>query len=415
MSASASRLTLGIDTALVEIESLPDGDVAITLKSYREAPVPAALRARLLSLCRPGAETTLDEVCDLNFELGEVFASAVAAAGEAGLDLSQVDLVASHGQTLWHTPVAVPGACQEGGRRLATLQMAESAVIAQRTGLTVADNFRVAELAAGRQGAPLSGFFEAAMLRHPTKLRVSQNIGGMGNASVVAPASVSNGYFAFDTGPGNVLIDCAVRVVSGGREEYDAGGARATRGEASIDREFAETWLSETAYLARAPPKTTGRELFSEAMGRDIVERLRARGADDDGVVATVTYMTAESIVRALQSYVDGEIDELFVCGGGAHNLVLMRHLAHAFPSARVAPLDELKGGVPAAAKEAVMFALLGFLCVSGRQVPVSSVEDAKGATVMGKVTPGPNYRDIIGRAVQDDAGMLRRIVVRQA
>jgi 1,6-anhydro-N-acetylmuramate kinase len=150
-------------------------------------------------------------------------------------------------------------------------------------------------------------------------------------------------------------------------------------------------------------------------MGRDIVERLRARGGDDDGVVATVTYMTAQSIVRALRDYVDGEIDELFVCGGGAHNPVLMRYLADSFPSARVAPLDELEGGVPAAAKEAVMFALLGFLCVSGRQVPVSSVEEAKGATVMGKVTPGPNYRDLIGRAVQDDAGMLRRIVVRQA
>lgn len=128
-------LTTGIDTALVEIESLPEGDVALTLKSYREAAVSPALRARLLGLCRPGANTTLDEVCDLNFELGGVFADAVLEAGTLGIDLNSVHLVACHGQTLWHTPVLVPGTFAEGGRHMATLQMGESAVIAERTGL----------------------------------------------------------------------------------------------------------------------------------------------------------------------------------------------------------------------------------------------------------------------------------------
>lgn len=241
----------------------------------------------------------------------------------------------------------------------------------------------------------------------------------MGNASVIAPASFSNEYFAFDTGPGNVLIDCAVRVVSGGKEDYDANGARAARGATEVNKAFADEWLASTDYLHRPPPKTTGRELFSEAMGRDIVASLRAKGASDDGIVATVTYMTAQSIARALKEHVEpghGHIDELFVCGGGAHNPVIMKYLRDAFPSSRVAPLDEVEGAsVPAAAKEAVMFALLGFLCVAGRQVPVSSVEEAKGGAVMGKITPRGKYRDITAQVVRDDAAVLRRIVVRQA
>lgn len=240
----------------------------------------------------------------------------------------------------------------------------------------------------------------------------------MGNASVISPAAKSNEYFAFDTGPGNVLIDCAVRVVSGGAEEYDKSGARAARGKAEVDKAFTEEWLTSMDYLHRPPPKTTGRELFSEAMGQDIVDRLRANGASDDGVVATVTYMTAQSIVRALKEHVEpahGHIDELFVCGGGAHNPVIMAYLTEAFPSTRVAPLDEAEGaGIPAAAKEAVMFALLGFLCMSGRQVPVSSVEVAKGGAVMGKITPGSNYRRVVAQAAGDDETVLRRIVIRQ-
>ena len=216
---------------------------------------------------------------------------------------------------------------------------------------------------------------------------------------------------AFDTGPGNVLIDSAVRMVSNGAEEYDKDGARAAAGASDIDTAFIDEWIGACDYLALPPPKTTGRELFSEAMGRDIVQRLRDRGVSDNGIVATVTKLSAETIISALKTFVEpqyGQIDELFVCGGGAANPVTMEYLRAAFPA--VEPLDNA-AKLPAAAKEAVLFATLGFLCVSGRSVPVSSVEKSKEQTVMGKITPGKNFVHVMKEALSSD-GVLGRILV---
>lgn len=265
-------------------------------------------------------------------------------------------------------------------------------------------------------GAPLSGFFEAAMMRDTSALRVSQNIGGMGNATVVPPSSRGTGYMAFDTGPGNVLIDCAVRVVSGGKEEYDASGARAAAGAAEVDAKYADNWL-KLEYLTRAPPKTTGRELFSEAMGVSMVEELRARGLGDNAIVATITYLTAQAIVRALQDFVEpeyGNIDELYICGGGAANPTLMGYLSAGLPNSKITKLDDLSGsGMPAAAKEAVLFALLGFLTLCGRTVPVSSVEKAKQPAILGKITPGANYTTVMRAALQTEPSVLNRIIIK--
>ncbi|EJT45131.1 hypothetical protein A1Q2_05127 [Trichosporon asahii var. asahii CBS 8904] len=384
----------GVDVALVRISALNRSDVSIKLGHYSEHPVPSSLRSRILALCKKDAPTTLEEVCDLNFELGDVFATA---ALESGVDMSKVDLIASHGQTLWHHPVACgKGGYASGERRAATLQMGESAVIAQRTGV----DFRAAELAVGRQGAPLSGILESALLRSD-RLVVCQNIGGMANASVVPPEGAEGaegGWFAYDTGPGNVLIDCAVRTLSDGREQCDTDGRRALAGADSIDEDYVQEWLEQCDYLHRRPPKTTGREVFSESMGQGIVSDLRARGLSDDAIVATVTRLTALSIIRSLQSHVEsthGPIADLL-----------------AFPCARVRTLDEAR--VPAEAKEGVLFALLGYLCVGGRKARVSALESGP-EVVLGKITPGDNFTSLMRRALsEEDAEVLGRVVLEQ-
>lgn len=278
---------------------------------------------------------------------------------------------------------------------------------------TVASDFRVAEVAAGRQGAPLSGILESALLRSD-RLVVCQNIGGMANASVVPP----EGWFAYDTGPGNVLIDCAVRTLTNGQSQCDVDGKMALAGADGIDHDYVADWLRGCEYLHRAPPKTTGRELFSDSMGEAIVRELKARGLSDDAVVATVTRLTALSITTSLREHVEqnyGLIGDLLVCGGGARNPVLMAELRGHFPHARVRTLDEGTGeggqGLRAEAKEAVLFALLGYLCVGGRRGRVSALEGG-AETVLGKITPGNNFASLMRRALDAEGGVLGRVVL---
>ncbi|KFY04545.1 hypothetical protein O988_00705 [Pseudogymnoascus sp. VKM F-3808] len=404
----------GIDVAHCRISSLPSSaDITVQLLSYCEIPVTHSLRTRILALVKPDAPTTLEDVCELNFLLGEEFARAVKASG---VDLDEVDLIASHGQTLWHKPT---------GKNISTLQMAEPAVIANRTKKTVVSNFRTAELAAGRQGAPLSGFFEAAILRHATLTRISQNIGGIGNASVIPalnrprPAALDSSYFAFDSGPGNVLIDATVRLISQGKYHYDKDGEAGARGVNEIDAEAVEEFLQKE-YFMRKPPKTTGRELFSDDLARELIESLRAKNVSDDGIVATITRMTSESIVRAYSAYVIplvGHIDELYICGGGAFNPNILSYLGSSLPHTKVRKMGEATLGLSAEAKEAVLFAVLGFLGLCGRSVPIAGFSERREKAVLGAITPGGNYRELLERVVRDDGefgkkGILGRIIM---
>ncbi|KAI9170620.1 N-acetylmuramic acid 6-phosphate etherase [Paramyrothecium foliicola] len=290
-----------IDVAHCRISSLSSSsDIKVEVLGYTEIPVKAELRSQVLRLCRPNrddAATSMAEVCDLNFTLGREFSRAVK---ESGFDLKNVDIVASHGQTLWHQPF---------GENKSTLQMAEPAVIARETGRTVVGGFRVAELAAGRQGAPLAGFFESALLSDPKLTRVSQNIGGIGNASVL-PASASltrdheSAYFAFDTGPGNVFIDAAMRILTDGAKHYDHNGELGASGELDIDHKFVENYLEAEPYFQLKPPKTTGRELFSDDVARKLIQDMRNANKSDAAIIATITRITAESIATAYEDFV---------------------------------------------------------------------------------------------------------------
>lgn len=241
-------------------------------------------------------------------------------------------------------------------------------------------------------------------------------------------------YIAFDTGPGNVLIDAAVRHISGGRQHYDKDGVMGLAGQSELDSGFVHSFIDSIDYFARSPPKTTGRELFSDDMAANAVRQLRSRGISDNGIVANVTRITGETIARAYEQFVIpkyGNIDEIYVCGGGAYNPNLMDFLRKRFPGSIVSALDEAtlgeaggevrnkeevlaqsaghqstasngpaRSGMPSNAKEAILFAVLGFLCVYGRTVPVAADEMNREDGVVGKITPGPNYRDLLRRAM---------------
>ncbi|KAI5458356.1 Anhydro-N-acetylmuramic acid kinase [Mariannaea sp. PMI_226] len=410
----------GIDVAHCLISTIESSnDVKIDLLAYTEVAVNPDLRSQVLRLCRPnqtGAATSMAEICDLNFALGREFARAI---GESGIDLENVDLIASHGQTLWHQPV---------GEHRSTLQMAEPAVIARKTERTVVSGFRVAELAAGRQGAPLAGFFEAALLSHPTATRIIQNIGGIGNATLLLPSPKSQpgssrtNYLAFDTGPGNVFIDAAMRILTNGNQHYDHNGEVGAKGELEIDKALVDDYLNQEPYFQLDPPKTTGRELFSDDIARSLVDRMKAEGKGPEAIIATITRITAESIALAYERFIlpqlneGGSVDDIYICGGGAYNPNIIKHLQARFPKSRILRLDDAPTKLNPSAKEAVMFALLGFLGVCGRTVPIATDSETIDPAILGVITPGNNYWDIMRTVVHDagfiDDGVLGRILM---
>lgn len=249
-----------------------------------------------------------------------------------------------------------------------------------------------------------------------------QNIGGIGNVTVVR-AETSNGlevpssnHFEFDTGPGNVLIDAAVRHLSGGQKHYDKDGEAGERGLRFIDHGFVESFL-QSPYFKQRPPKTTGRELFSEDLAKSIVHQLKSSGHSDDAVIATITRITAESIARAYEHFVipqTGPIHEIYLCGGGAYNPNITKYLETRFDGVKVCKLDDVDMGISAVAKEAVLFALLGFLSVCGRRIPVPEISEKRDPAILGKITPGKNYHAVMRMVLSDpsfdDARPLARI-----
>jgi anhydro-N-acetylmuramic acid kinase len=388
----------GVDVAIADITGLPSPQgegVHIQMLAFATWPWPEAERALIFDLFA-GRGTPAD-LCRANFRLAEVFADAVQrVAADAGLPLSSLDLIGSHGQTLWHD---VAG----DGRVTSTLQIGEPAVIAARTGVTTVGDFRVADVAVGGQGAPLVSVFDWLLLRPLPALhgvaggwRAVQNIGGIGNVTFLPPVDLDAAPLAFDTGPGNVLIDWAVRFVSGGELTYDQDGRLA--GQGRVSEPLLTRWLSHP-YFHQPPPKTTGRELFSVQLAEAMRREAEAMGASPADFVATVTVLTAASIVDAYARFAPGPIAEVVVAGGGVHNPVLMAalraRLAVQFGwEVPVIPHDAL--GFSADAKEALTFALLAYLCAHGLPGNVPACTGAKEAVVLGKIAPGRNYRRVI-------------------
>jgi anhydro-N-acetylmuramic acid kinase len=358
----------GIDAALVRVRGAGPG-VSLTCEHFATYSFAPEVRSAIFRLFRPETATVVD-VCRMNFTLGEVFAqAALRLMADAGVRPDQVDLIGSHGQTVWHEPLPA-----EAGGMLSrsTLQIGEPAVIAERTGVVTVADFRVGDIAAGGQGAPLVPYLDYCLLRDPRLHRATQNIGGIGNVTYLPAGCGADQIRACDTGPGNMIIDALCAELYG--QPYDRDGAIAASGRAD------EGLLAELLahpYLAAQPPKTTGRELF----GVQFAKALIGRAAPAD-LIATATAFTAASIADSYRRFL-GPVDEVFVGGGGARNPVLMRMLAEALPEARVMTHEAV--GINSDAKEAIAFALLANDCAAGLPTNVPGATGGRPA-VLGKV-----------------------------
>jgi len=382
----------GIDVALVEINGL-GWRTRIRLRAFASVAYPPRVRRRILEIAG-GAPIPVSEVSQMNFLLGELFARACRIVSRrANIPMERIALIGSHGQTVYHQSSATRFC---GMPVRSTLQIGEPAVIAERTGITTVGDFRPADLAAGGQGAPLVPFFDYLLFRHLRRGRIILNIGGIANLTAIPAGGSPDEIIAFDTGPGNMLLDALASIATRGRWAYDRGGKLASQGSAS---EAFVTRLLRQAYFRRSPPKTAGREQF----GRSYLEKhfLSRFGASPQGIreaLATATALTAESIAQAISEFVlpKFSVRECFTSGGGVKNRFLMKEVAsrlarsaaaHGHGPIRILPSDST--GIPADAKEAVAFAVLAYHTVHQKPSNVCSATGARHPAILGKVVYG--------------------------
>ena len=374
----------GVDCALVDIEGV-DESTSVRLVAFDTYEMPAPTRERIMEACKPDGGTTR-LLCSLNVELGHLFSDAVGRMCRGqGIDASSLGFVATHGQTVWHEPDASRDLGDGARYHASTLQLGEPAIIAFDHNVRVVSNFRPMDMAAGGQGAPLVPFSEVVLYGSATKNRVLLNVGGIGNVTVMPRGRSSDNVFAFDTGPGNMMVDEACRRLFS--VPFDEGGSIASRGH--VDDAMLADLLSEP-YFACEPPKSTGRELFgAAAVGRALEAHPKVSAED---VVATFTELTARSIADACRDFVeprlDGGLDELIVGGGGAHNATLVGRLSALMPGTHVLTQEDL--GFSSDAKEAIAFAILGNQTIHGRPSNVPSATGARMPVVLGNITNPP-------------------------
>ncbi|MFJ8728743.1 anhydro-N-acetylmuramic acid kinase [Streptomyces bauhiniae] len=369
----------GIDAAAAELR-LAGETLHLKPLGMVSEPYDPGLR-ELLAGALPPAAVPLADVCRLDTRIGQAFAAAAARA-DSELCGGSAELIASHGQTVYHWV--------DGDRVHGTLQLGQAAWIAEATGLPVVADFRPRDVAAGGQGAPLVSLVDLLWLRGRPGTPVALNIGGIAN--LTAPDGT-----AFDTGPGCALVDAAAREFSGGRLAYDADGALAARGR--VHGPLLER-LSADPYYARPAPKTTGKELFHPGYLRATAGPETLAGVSAEDVLATLTELTARTIADAVRSV---SATEVIASGGGTRNPALMRALGAALPGIPVRVSDDL--GLPSAAKEAYAFAVLGYLTLHGLAGtdPVST--GARHPSILGSLTPG---RDGLRLPARPEQGPVR-------
>lgn len=436
----------GIDAALVRISG-PASKPRVRLVEFTTVAYPSAVRQRILQIAA-GEATTAGEVSQLNFVLGEYFAAAaLRVCRRAGVSPSRLAAIGSHGQTIYHQGALPPGrtAARNSGsadqfskvRGLpalpeekaanltsgssllpCTLQIAEPAVIAERTGATVVADFRTADMAAGGQGAPLVPMVDYLLLRDARRGTVALNIGGIANFTVIPSGAAPEEVFGFDTGPGNMVIDGLVRHFTDGRKSYDAGGQWAARGrviEPLLDE------LLRLPYFAQAPPKSAGREQFGRQYldqfflpgGAEVDGRRSSVGANSvrpdvgatsirpgpkalrpynsrrgprpEDLLRTATELTVRTVAGALERFVLGtiKVHRLIISGGGAHNKLLVSRLGKLLPALSIHRSDEF--GLAVDAKEAIAFAVLADRTMHGLPGNLPRVTGARRSLVLGK------------------------------
>ncbi|MGG1517128.1 anhydro-N-acetylmuramic acid kinase [Paenibacillus oryzisoli] len=374
----------GIDVAIVRIDGC-GMNAKVQPLHFESFSYDEELREKLKALCSV-EHSDVAQVCGMNVVMAEKFAEAVLRTAKlAGMKMEEIDLISSHGQTVWHIPVADAA---HAYLPKSTLQIGDLSVLAKRTGRPVVGDFRTADMAVGGQGAPLAPYGDLILFRDAVKGRILQNIGGIGNCTAIPAmgdtARVEDAeLIAFDTGPGNMVLDQVVHELSGGQLAYDADGAWAARGE--VQANVLEQMLAHP-YFAQLPPKTTGRELFGKAYTLVWLASVQAQGLSPDDIVATATAFTAHSIARAYEAFIlpRMEIAEVIVSGGGARNRTLLAMLQALLPQQAITTSDAF--GISGDAKEAILFALLGNDWIHGVPNNLPSATGADRPTIMGKL-----------------------------
>jgi anhydro-N-acetylmuramic acid kinase len=376
----------GIDISLVRIAGAPP-HLQMKLLNHTAIPFPTAVRKEILRVAEQNPITS-GELSQLHFCLGEIYAdAALAACKRFRVSPSKIDLIGNHGQTIFHqgAPISYLGA-----KTASTLQIGEGALIAARTGITTVSDFRPADIAAGGNGAPLVPFADYALYLHSKLGRVSLNIGGIANITVIPAKAKPAQVFAFDTGPGNMLIDALVSHFTRGRQRFDKNAKLARRGH--LNQRLIKH-LMKDPYLKIRPPKSTGREYFGASYVKKLLAFGRAHKIAPADILYTVTYFTAASISDALRRFVipDHKIRQLIVSGGGANSPLLMALLkvmlqTQSWPNfIEVLPSSAL--GVPTDAKESLAFAILAYESFHRRPSNIPSATGARRPAILGKIS----------------------------
>lgn len=376
-----------VDAALVEIRG-HGLETQAELLAFHSHPFEAEVRDRIFDLFQP--ETSrVDELCQMNFRIGEVFAdAALAVIREGGVAVKEIDLIGSHGQTVYHLPPQT-----EAQYVPSTLQIGEPAVIAYRTSIPTIANFRVADLAAGGQGAPLVPYVDYLLFRGTHRTVALQNIGGISNVTLI-PAPVTGSsrtgaaasdVLASDTGPGNMIIDSVMEILTDGVEKYDNAGQFAAQG--SVCESLLSEWLGHP-FIRALPPKTTGREEFGRQFADQAIQQAQDRNVGQADLVATLTAFTAETIFDYYRRFLfpHYSVDEIYISGGGSHNLTLMEHLRTLFQPIPLLSIDSI--GFSSDAKEAIAFAILANEAVHGHPTNLPQVTGASQPMVLGTFSP---------------------------
>ena len=378
----------GVDAALVEIAGSGEG-TQIQLKHFVWVPFAQEVQAELL---RVASQTPVPAqvISHLNFLLATLYTEAITQlCEEAGIELGQVDLIGSHGQTIFHQSESTPFC----GRMLAsTLQIGEGSLLAENTGITTISDFRPRDMAAGGKGAPLIPYVDYLLFKDQHLGRILLNVGGIANITSLPAAATIEQVKAFDTGPGNMVIDALVRRFTNAEKTFDANGLIGGKGQ--VISPLLENLLTDPFFQAQ-PPKTAGREQFGEAFVQQMLDYSKTSHFED--LVCTATELTARSVAAAVTRFVLAEtaVQQLIVSGGGARNAFLMQRLQSALPDIKVLSSDDL--GLPTAAKEAIGFAILANETLHLHPGNVPTATGACHPVVLGKVAYGDNYKQLRG------------------
>lgn len=366
----------GLDIAFIEINGSPlDGQ--IKLLAYDSIPYQEEMREQILQLCNP-AYATIDRVGSMNFKLGKFYAEAVLQkAKEFDFQMKDIDCIGSHGQTIFHHAVKEDNY---------TVQIGEGAVISNLTGVPCVSDFRVADMAVGGQGAPLVPFSEYILYRQQNKTRLLQNLGGIGNITILPKDGKSTDVFAFDTGPGNMIIDELVARYTDHKEKMDIGGKYAAAGKVNGDL---LQWMQAEEYYKLPLPKSTGRELFGKQYVDNIVKFIEQSGISMLDAISTATELTAWSMEDAYLRYIKPKYraDQLIIGGGGSYNQELVKRIRNRMQIHQIETLIQEDLGLSSDAKEAVAFALMADCTMAGISNNVPSVTGAAKPVVLGKIS----------------------------